>query len=240
MLLFLSVWWSSIKMEYRNVLNQGSGQQVVLVPLEERIAYLANKLSEVDGHTISDGFNRLAQRLGYVDYLAAVMRNVPSNLPFQEGAQLGAALAHVLQPRVFFPDKPPVPDDSEILEKYAGFQFGDSSGAGTSVSMGYVAELYVDFGPFGAAGGMFIMGFLVGRAFRFVNSSKSLPATVNYGLAIMLAMTITQFDEALIKIVGTFLATLAIILVLRRFFLQHLLTIVGLSGKRSSVALAAE
>jgi flagellar biosynthesis protein FliQ len=239
-LLFLGVWWSSMKMEYRSFLNQGSKQQVVLVPIEDRIAFLVRKLSEIDGQTIGDGFDRLAQRVGYVDYLAAVMRHVPSRLPYQDGAQIGEALAHVLQPRLFFPDKPPVPDDSAILEKYAGFRFGDSSGPGTSVSMGYVAELYVDFGPLGVAVGMFILGALVGRAIRYVVSSGALPATVNCGLAIMLAMTFTQFDEALIKFVGSFLTTLVMILLLRRFLLGQLLTMVGLSDQRSYLAHAAD
>jgi hypothetical protein len=239
-LLLMGAWWSSIKLEYRNFLNQGSKQQVVLVPFEDRISFLLNKLSEIDGRTIGDGFDLLAQRIGYVDYLAAVMRNVPSSLPFQDGAQIAAAAAHVLQPRLLFPDKPPVPSDAEILEKYAGFRFGDSSGPGTSVSMGYVAELYVDFGPLGAAVATFIMGLLVGKAFRFVCSSGSLPVTVNYGLAVMLAMTMTQFDESLIKLCGSFLSTFAIILMLRRVLLPQLLTMVGLSDPRKNFAYASE
>lgn len=231
-LLLMGIWWSAIKGEYRDFLDQGSKQQVVLVSFEQQIAFLANKLREVDGQTIEYGFNRLAQRLGYVDYLAAVMRNVPSTLPYEDGGRMGEALAHVLQPRLLFPDKPPLPSDTEVLEKYAGFDFGASSGAGSSVSMGYLAELYVDFGRFGAAVGMFIIGLLVGKAFRVVFSSKALPASVNYGLAVMLALTITQFDEALIKICGSFLSTFVIILVLQRFLLQELLMIVGLFDQR--------
>jgi hypothetical protein len=79
--------------------------------------------------------------------------------------------------------------------------------------------------------GTFVMGVLVGRAFRFVVSSQSLPKVVNYGLAMIMAMTLTQFDESLIKIVGSFTTALAAVLVLRRFLLPHLLAFLGLRSQ---------
>jgi len=239
-LLLMAIWWSAIKNEYRTFLDKGSSQQVVLVPFEDRIEFLLNKLVQVDGETIEDGLTRLAYRIGYVDFLAATMRNVPSNLPFQNGEQIGATMMNVLQPRLLFPDKPPLPNDSDILEKYTGINFGESSGSGTSVSLGYVAELYVDFGPFGAVIATFIMGLLGGRAIRYVYSSGSLPAIVSYGLAVMLSMTMTQFEQALIKMVGGFLTSLAVVLVLRKFLLPPLLTMLGLSDQRKVLAQAAE
>src|SRR5262249_55224683 len=154
------VWWSAIKTDYRTFLDQGTGQQVVLVSFEDRIEFLLKQLADVNGETIDEGFKRLALRLGYIDFLAATMGYVPSNLPFQDGRQIGATIINVLQPRLLFPDKEPLPSDSEILEKYTGITFGGSSGAGTSVSLGYLAELYVDFGPFGAVIATFILGLL--------------------------------------------------------------------------------
>ncbi len=238
-LLILGAWWSAIKDPYRHYLDQGSRQQVVLVPIEDRIAFLLNKLSEVDVETMSWGFEKLEQRIGYVDYLAATMRHIPANMPFQEGAQIGATVMNVLEPRLLFPDKPPLESDSKVLEKYTGIHFGKSSSAGTSVSLGYVAELYVDFGVLGAVVGTFIMGLLAGRAFRSVMSSGLMPVSINQGLAVMLAMTITQFDELLIKIVGSFTTVFVAILVLRRFILPSLLTFFRLPDPRRVLAHAA-
>ena len=239
-LLLMGAWWSAIKREYRSFLSQGTRQQVVVVPIEDRIAFLANKLFEIDEQTIAQGFELLVHRVGYIDYLAATMRHVPFRMPHQDGAQLGGTIMHVLQPRLLFPDKPPLPSDSEVLEKYTGFRWGDSSGSDTSVSLGYVAELYVDFGPYGTVLGTFIMGLLIGRTYRYVSSSRSLPAVMNYGLAVMLAMTMTQFDQALIKMVGAFVTTFVMILVLRRFVLPHLLKVLGPARGRNMVAQAAE
>jgi hypothetical protein len=86
----------------------------------------------------------------------------------------------------------------------------------------------VDFGPLGAVVGTFIMGLLAGRAVRFVSLSPSLPILINYGLAVMLAMTLTSFEESLIKIVGGFITTLCAVLVLRRYLLPRLLAFFGL------------
>ena len=82
------------------------------------------------------------------------------------------------------------------------------------------------------------MGLLIGKAVRFVSSSNSLPATVNYGLTIMLVMTFTQFDEALIKIAGSILTTFIAVLILQRVFLYQLLMRVGLCDRRSFAAVA--
>jgi hypothetical protein len=226
-LVLMGAWWSAIKKEYRSYLSQGLRQQVVVVPVEDRIAFLAKKLVEVDEKTIAEGLELLVQRVGYVDYLAATMRYVPSRLPYQDGAQVGGTIMHILQPRFLFPDKPPVPSDSEVLEKYTGARWGDSSGPGTSVSLGYVTELYVDFGPFGTVLGTFIIGLFVGRTYRYITSSKSLPSLMNYGLAVMMVMTMTQFEQALIKVVGALVMSVIVILLLRRFFLPYLLRVFG-------------
>jgi hypothetical protein len=227
-LLGLGVWWSAIKMEYRGYISQGANQQVVSIPFADRISFLFEKLSQVDGETMGNGLKLAAKRTGYVDFLAATMGHVPSHMRFQDGAQIGATIMHVLQPRLFFPDKPPLPSDTEILQKYTGFRYGKSTSASTSVSVGYVAELYVDFGPLGAIVGTFIMGLLSGRAVRSVSFSPSLPILVNYGLAVMLAMTLTSFEESLIKMVGGFITTLCVVLVLRRFLLPRMLALFGL------------
>jgi hypothetical protein len=155
------------------------------------------------------------------------MRNVPKHVPFQEGVQIGGTVLHVLQPRFIFPDKPPLMNDSEVLQKYTGLRWGASSGTGTSVSMGYLAELYVDFGVFGAVVVMFVFGVLLARSLQFICSARGLTPLVNFGLAIMLSMTVMQFEQSLIKMVGTFVANLLTIIVLRSVLFPTVITIVN-------------
>lgn len=231
-LLLLGAWWSAIKKEYRTYVSMGSRQQVVLVPVEDRLAFLARKMFEANGATISQGFELLAQRWGYLDFLASTMRNVPSRLPFEDGARIGDAVMHVLQPRLLFPDKPPLLSDSDVLQKYTGIYYGQSSGADTSVSLGYVAELYIDFRAGGTIAAMFLLGLLVGLAFRWLCSSFAMPMLVNYGLAVMLTTSVTQFDQSLIKTAGAFVTTFLAVLILKRFLLPPLLKMMGPAGQQ--------
>src|SRR5205823_234693 len=117
-LIALGAFWSAIKTDYRGYISEGSREQIVVVPVEDRLSFVRDKMLEVDWNTMSVGLDRLLKRWGYVDFLAATMRNVPARLPFQEGAQIGATIKHVLQPRLFFPDKPPLPSDTDVLSKY--------------------------------------------------------------------------------------------------------------------------
>ena len=228
-LLILGAFWSATKMDYREFINQGSRQQVALVPVEERLAFLLNRLFEADGQTLSTGFERLAKRWGYVDFLAATMRNVPAQIPFQDGAQIGGAVMHALQPRLFFPDKPPLPSDTDVAVRYSGVRLDRGNNAvNTSISLGYVAELYVDFGRLGTLAAMFIFGVIFGRSFKFVTSSESLPAVLNSGLGVMLMMSVMSFEEGLAKMVGGFLTTLVAVLVVRRFVLPYLMNFIRL------------
>ena len=223
----LGVFWSAIKDDYRVFVSQGSQAQAVLVSLEDRLSYLANRIGEVDWYMMSRGLDSLVTRLGYVDFLSATMRNVPSHLPFQDGAHIGATVMHVLQPRLLFPDKPPLLSDTDVVEKYTGLHFGDSSSAGTSVSLGYLAELYIDFGVLGSLGVMFILGVLFGRSFKFICSSSSLSWLVTFGLGVMLVMPVMQFEQALAKTVGGFLTTFITIVVLKLFLFPSLLRMLG-------------
>ena len=223
--LALGAFWSATKGNYRSFASGHSGQQVIVVPIEDRLGYLMNKMYESDWTTMSIGFDRLAQRLGYVDFLAVTMRNVPAHLPYQNGALIGTAVMHAIEPRLLFPDKPRL-DDNQLTSKYAGLRL-DARSSGTSIGLGYVTELYIDFGVPGTIVGMFVLGFLGGRCFKFVSSSPSLPTIINSGLVVILATSVTLFETSLPKTVGSFVLTVIVILALRRFLLPSLLNLFG-------------
>jgi hypothetical protein len=225
--LVLGSFWSAVKIEYRAFVNQGSKQQVVLASPKERFDFFSGKVASMDWQTMGRGFDKLVRRVGYLDFLAATMRNVPERLQFQKGAQIGATVMHVLQPRLLFPDKPALPSDTKITAKYTGLPELRYAKSGTSISIGYVGELYVDFGYAGAIIGPFILGLTSGYAFRFLCSSGSLPAIVNYGLSFMLLLSIAQFEQALSKTVGAFLATLVAVLLAKKYILPRLLEVFG-------------
>jgi hypothetical protein len=215
--LVLAVFWTSGKSEYRAFLNQGTGEQVILRPLDERLAYLAEKMTEFDGQKFAHGFEILLERISYIEFLAATMERVPKVIPYEGGARLGEAVQHVLTPRILFPDKPEVPSDTQVTAYYTALPNVVFADANTSISIGYLGELYVDFGVGGALLAVALIGLVFGRCYRAIRDHPSTPEIVNYGLCMMFALSFSAFETALIRLVGSFLMVAAAALVLQRF-----------------------
>jgi hypothetical protein len=227
-LLTLGSVWSAIKADYRAYLSQGPG-------LEARFAYLSDQISGLNEARILAGFDAMVKRHQYVDFLAATMRNVPAVVPFENGALIGSVVMHVLQPRLLFPDKAPLPDDTEITVRYSGVGVDlGGNAANTSISLGYVAELYVDLGVIGTLAAMLILGFIFGRSVRYLSRSAALPAILNSGLTLVLMMSVASFDESLAKMIGAFITSFAAILALRGllpYFLNRFVPKAGILNK---------
>lgn len=160
--LFLAAFWQSIKADYRAYLNQGTGYQIVSVPLLDRLNYLANASVNVRPEAMADGVAEGLLRLGYIEYFAHCIRNVPATVPHENGALWGDAVAHTLMPRILFPSKQVV-NISERTNKYTGLGVAGYS-QGTSISIGYPGESYIDFGPYG----MYVPIFLLGCTYSWI------------------------------------------------------------------------
>lgn len=196
--MLVAVFWSSMKGEYRDWVSGGEGQ-VVVRPLSERIDYITNEVLAFDSRQFTKGLDALVSRLSYVDFIAATMMRVPEIIPHQDGRQLAEAFYHVVTPRALFPDKPPVPDDSAVTEYYTGIPIlGDS----TSISIGYVGELYIDFGFVGSILAAGLLGVGVGWSARKIALHPGNSAIVTYAALIVIALPLNIFETALIKLVG--------------------------------------
>lgn len=160
----LGIVWSGIKNDYRAFLNQGTGQQVVLVDISERAEKLSELVSDFDFDRAAAGTEALTERIGYVDYLAVVMERIPRYYPHEEGRLWGEAVGHALVPRLINPNKRII-DDSERTREFTGT---DVAGAerGTSISLGYVAETYIDFGVVGMWPALLAWGVVLGLMYR--------------------------------------------------------------------------
>src|SRR5205823_8661918 len=87
-------------------------------------------------------------------------------IPHTGGDLLGSASAHVVQPRIFFPDKPELPSDSDLVRKYSGVYVAGRE-QNTSIAFGYVAESYVDYGVPLMFAPIFVFGAVVGLIYGF-------------------------------------------------------------------------
>jgi hypothetical protein len=144
----------------------------------------------------------LAVRISYVHYLADAMLHVPRMVPHENGALWEEAITNTAMPRALFPGKPVLGSDSVRTNRYTGRRLaGDEQG--TSVSMGYVADSYVDFGVVGALLVCLALGAFYGaiaRTIVFLNKDPELTALV--AVLVILFFPIQDFGATNTKLLG--------------------------------------
>ena len=222
-LFVLGIVWSAIKQDYREFLNQGSGEQEVVVSLEERGAKLSELVGNVSWETFTNGLDALVLRVSQVNLFALTLLNVPDRVPYADGALWGDALKRIVTPRLFFPGKAVV-DDSERANLYTGIQIAGVE-RGTSIGVGYVAESYVDFGPVFMFMPIFVLGLFYGLIYRlFVFCrEKLLGFAIATSILVFGAYTIETSNAKLVGVNVTVLLVMGILyLFFRRSFTQWL------------------
>lgn len=199
-LLSLAVVWSVVKEDYRNYQNQGTGQQISMVDTMDKMEKLSQLVAALDPQRFLGGFDTLAKRVEYTEYFGLVTDNVPSYIPYDDGGLWGAALYHIVTPRLFFPDKAELTADIDNTRRYTGLKF-TGSGNATEIPLGYMAESYIDFGPIGMFVPIFLLGLLLGYEYRFFAGRRSW-LVFAYGLTPVVFLVATSYEETAIKILG--------------------------------------
>jgi hypothetical protein len=105
----------------------------------------------------------------------------------------------------------------------------------TSISIGYLGELYIDFGIGGALLAVFLLGLAFGRCYRAIRDHPRTPDFVSQGLCMMVALALATFDSALIKLVGGFVMVAAAALLLQRWILPALISGYADSSSRDNI-----
>ena len=158
--------WMSVRTEYRQDIGSGtlaaSGESRL-----GRIASLSSDRIRTNMVALGADMDLFVDRLWAVYYPALALEQVPAVLHHENGAILGGALYHIVTPRVFFPDKPPLPSDSDMVRKYAGVWVAGNE-EDTSIAFGYAIESYIDFGVPLMFVPVFLYALLLGLAYRWL------------------------------------------------------------------------
>jgi len=160
---FLGILWNSIKGDVRSTYYDESQVASPTARLE-RVGTLSSNWIQQDSTTMTTNMDQMVDRIWAVYFPALALSRVPEELPHENGAILWAALYHVFRPRLLFPDKDPLPSDSEKVVRYAGVWVAGSE-ENTSVAFGYAIESYVDFGVPLMFLPIFVYGILMGIAY---------------------------------------------------------------------------
>lgn len=210
----LTVFWTSVKSDYRQFLNNDTKTQSVQQPMSARLNFLSERVGAFDREQFDDGFAALIRRISYIDFLSRTLEYVPANTPHENGSRTFAAVTHIFTPRIIFTNKPALQSDTEVTARYTGLAFTDYSYA--SISLGYLGEAYVDFGWYGAIIFTFVLGLIIGVICKFIIGYRAIPMLFNVGLAMMIVIPSCYFEQALIKIIGATTTTVIAAFLLQR------------------------
>lgn len=207
-LIITSIMWSAIKQDYRDFLNQGSQAQETVVPVSARVEKLQDLVTGLTDEGFFRGVDALIARVGYVTYFALTIGTVPDHIPYERGQLWIGAVKHVLMPRLFFPGKPVI-DDSARTSYYTGVMVaGEDQGA--SISMGYMAESYVDFGPVGMFLPIGLLGMFYGFIYRWLVFRSRFKMFGFASATAILLFSAYNFETSNVKIIGGVLTCLLI------------------------------
>lgn len=208
--LVLGIGWTSVKGSYRSALNQGDSNQAVTLGVAERWETLQTLAAAQSLDSMGESAISMMDRLSYVKFLAIVLNRIPDIQPHEGGEVWGAAVSHVLLPRIFFADKPSLSSDSELTMRFTGLNLA-SGGEGTSISIGYVGDSYIDFGVIGACLCFFLLGLLYGATTSLVVRQFSKDeSSAAVGCVVVLLMQVSLFETSSIKLLGGYLSSFII------------------------------
>jgi len=182
---------------------------------------LFDMVSELEKEDMGSALQDMADRISYVDFFGRAIVMVPSRIPHEDGELWGGALRHIFMPRLFFPDKPPLRNDSEITNYYTGLMFSGEA-EGTSISIGYVAESYIDFGGFWMFAPVLALGYLWGSMYRYFLTRPRSPLIIGYGLSVAVLLSAILFETTNVKLLGGVVTSFLVAFVVQKYFARKL------------------
>ena len=91
----LGIIWSSIRQDYRAILNRGTGRQEVLISPQERITAFFNLASFINKASIEQALEFSIYRVSYTDIFGQVLDRVPAYTSYENGFILQNTVKHV-------------------------------------------------------------------------------------------------------------------------------------------------
>jgi hypothetical protein len=216
-LIFLALFWTSVKSEYREFATASSDSQNVKVSLDARFGYLGNRLISPDAIDWNLASYALLARLAYTDIFGSVI-GVQETAPEPVFVrQWQDAVEHVFKPRFLLPGKAAL-SDTEVYVRLARGDSSEQMRLGTSISVGYMAENFVDFGFPGMLGGLFVIGLMYGVIIRYFMTLK-MPWVLREGVVLGFVMGVAHngVEMSLPKIFGAMVMFALVYTLLARF-----------------------
>jgi hypothetical protein len=194
---------------YRSYLNQGSGKQIQAVSNQEALSYIFNEASVFSLNSIREGASVLLSRVQYMERYSEVYNQVPEVIEHQGGDDIAAVIEFLLVPRFINADKG-VKDASLRTSYYTGKTFSNAS-QGTSISMGYFCDLYIDFGLYIMFIPLMLIYLAIGYVYAKIITTRKFNILFVYGLLIGFFLSMGAFESDSLFFLGKFRNNIAFV-----------------------------
>lgn len=210
--------WQTIKGEYRFYLNQGTSTQTIQVSASDALNKIFELAKDADPFSKdNDVVYQSIDRLSYIEFFSQAMIRVPSEIPYENGKLWRENIAHILLPRIINPNKKAI-DDSQMVNAYCIRQVATAE-QGASFSLGFMAESYIDFGPYFMFIPIFLVGCLMGWVYKLL-IQKSLNFIWGFSFTSALWVYISCNGTPGTKILGWILMYLIAFFLFKRFLMK--------------------
>ena len=172
----------------------------------------------------------LVERISYITFFSRVLEHVPDREPHAQGELLKMAMLNAFVPRLLVPDKPELPSDSYYTRRFTGIPVADS---GTSVSIGYMAEFYADWGVGGMFLSIFGFGLWIGLAAGVVRRFTPVPS-MQFAAMTTVLLAVADFEQQFVKGFAALNLNVAVTLLLLFAFRPWLLRLTTTAPARPS------
>jgi hypothetical protein len=211
-LIALGVVWTAVKKDYRQFISAGQSAQIVTTGYAENMIELAGLISNLDGEKLEKATEDFILRVTYVEFFGIVLNYVPDYIPHEQGALLWDSVSRPFMPRLFFPTKTAI-DDTKRTEYYTGGAAGEHGAVnlqGTSLSLGYICECYIDFGEAGMMIAVTAIGYFYGWIYRVFCNWKRAGPLFGTGLASSILFGAAQLESSFTKIFGGIIVSILV------------------------------
>jgi hypothetical protein len=203
--IMLGTVWIGIRSDIREDMSTG-----VPRPRVERLAFaaeLAQEWWDSDAELKMFDLDDLVERMWDIYYTALALDRVPALIPHEDGEIALRAVQHVLMPRFLFPNKPPLPSESEDVYRYTGLKVAGRE-SNTTIAFGSVIQSYIDFGVPGMFVPPLLLGIFLGAVYRWLLNNVHHDEILLALVAVGFWSTLMPYNVTWAKILGRFLTSL--------------------------------
>lgn len=194
LLVMLLIWQGGLKRNTRDAHDQGA----IGADPGERISFFVQSFKQELPSLMERPepyVEALVERVSYITFFSRVLEHVPDREPHSDGELLTLAMSNAFVPRFLVPDKAELPSDSYYTRRFAGVQVAEGA---TSVSIGYMAEFYADWGYGGMFLSIFLYGAWIGVIAVIVRRFAAVPL-LRAGALVVVLLAVADFEHQFIK-----------------------------------------